>query len=569
MAAFDFALLKQLRAEGSASRSEDLLAGIITAILLVPQGMAYAMLAGLPPEMGLYASIVPPAVYALFGSSRALAVGPVAVAALMVANALTQHYSGEDQSAVFAGAMILAAETGLILVLLGVLRLGALVSFISHPVLSGFTTGAAILIITSQLKHLSGIGLERGDALTTVAAFLQRLDESHTPTLLFGIGAIVLLMLARKPLTTLLTSVGLSQRVATITGRTAPLVIVIGATVIAALTKADSYGLSVVGDIPAGLPVPSLGFFNAEGWAALLPSAVLIALVGYVESVSVAKVLAARRRQKINANQELTALGFSNIAAAIAGAMPVAGGFSRSVVNFEAGARTQLAAIVTAFLVAIVALFFTGWFYFLPDAILAGIIVVAVTQLIDIAGARAIWRYDRADGAALITTAIAVLILGIESGLVIGIVLSLALYLWRTSQPHMAVLGQVPGTGHFRNVNRHIVDTLPRALIVRVDENLYFANAGAVEDYLMRHINARPEINAVVLLMSAVSYIDASALEMLEHLEQDLRASGITMHLAEVKGPVMDRLRRTSFGQELAADRIHLSAKSAWDALTN
>jgi len=560
-------LLKQMQGSGAAHLSDDVLAGVITAILLVPQGMAYAMLAGLPPEMGLYASILPPIVYALIGSSRTLAVGPVAVAALMVANALSTHFGNESSEAALAGAMILAAETGALLLLMGIFRVGTLVSFISHPVLSGFTSGAALLIVSSQLKHLSGIQLERGDLFATVIPFFQRIGDIHVPTLMFGLISILLLLLARKPMARFLVARGIPHSTAAIIGRMAPLVIVIGSTVVAGVSQAEGYGLSVVGAIPGGLPVPDLDFLSAEGWVALLPSAVLIALVGYVESVSVAKVLAARRRQKIDANRELTALGMSNIAAAVGGAMPVAGGFSRSVVNFDAGARTQFAAIVTATLVAVVAAFFTDWFYYLPNAVLAAIIVVAVVQLVDISGAVAIWRYDRADGIALLATGLAVPFLGIESGLLIGIGLSLVLYLWRTSQPHMAILGRVPDTDHFRNVNRYRVDTLPSVLIIRVDENLYFANANAVETYLMQKVSCNEDVHDVVLLMSAVNYVDSSALEMLEHLEMDFRATGVSMHLAEVKGPVMDRLRHTKLGKALAASRIHLSAKHAWEAL--
>ena len=560
-------LLKQMQGSGAAHLSDDVLAGVITAILLVPQGMAYAMLAGLPPEMGLYASILPPIVYALIGSSRTLAVGPVAVAALMVANALSTHFGNESSEAALAGAMILAAETGALLLLMGIFRVGTLVSFISHPVLSGFTSGAALLIVSSQLKHLSGIQLERGDLFATVVRFFQRIGDVHVPTLLFGLISILLLLLARKPMARFLVARGIPHSTAAIIGRTAPLVIVIGSTVVAGVSQAEGYGLSVVGAIPGGLPVPDLDFLSAEGWVALLPSAVLIALVGYVESVSVAKVLAARRRQKIDANRELTALGMSNIAAAVGGAMPVAGGFSRSVVNFDAGARTQFAAIVTATLVAVVAAFFTDWFYYLPNAVLAAIIVVAVVQLVDISGAVAIWRYDRADGIALLATGLAVPFLGIESGLLIGIGLSLVLYLWRTSQPHMAILGRVPDTDHFRNVNRYRVDTLPSVLIIRVDENLYFANANAVETYLMQKVACNEDVQDVVLLMSAVNYVDSSALEMLEHLETDFRATGVSMHLAEVKGPVMDRLHHTRLGKALADSRIHLSAKHAWEAL--
>lgn len=560
-------LFDHLKARQQGALADDLLAGVITAILLIPQGMAYALLAGLPPEVGLYASIVPPFVYAFLGSSRALAVGPVAVAALMVASALSSYADG-DQAKYMLGALILAAETGILLLALGMFRLGALVSFISHPVLSGFTTGAAILIITSQLGHITGIGVPRGEALETLHAIAGRLGEINPETLVFGVAAILLLVLAQKPLQRLLRAVGLTERAAAIASRTAPLGIVIVATAVSALGDAESAaGVTVVGAIPAGLPTPTLSFLGASGWLDLLPSAVLIALVGYVESVSVAKALATRRRQKVDANQELTALGAANVAAAVAGAMPVAGGFSRSVVNFDAGARTQLAAIITSALVAMVALFFTAWFYHLPNAVLAAIIVVAVAKLIDMRTARRIWAYDRADGVALVATIVAVLVLGIEAGLLVGIGLSLALYLWRTSQPHLAVMGRVPGTEHFRNVCRHVVETDRRLLVVRVDENLYFANAESVESYLMAHLEAAEHVEHVVLVLSAVSYIDSSALEVLEHLEEDLRAADVTLHLAEVKGPVMDRLRSSALSAALGDHRVFLTTHQAVETL--
>ncbi|MES1944451.1 sulfate transporter [Salinisphaera sp. PC39] len=560
-------LIAQLREACPGDWVQDLIAGTVTAILLVPQGMAYALLAGLPPETGLYASIVPPLVYALLGTSRALAVGPVAVAALMVANALG-HYAGGDEARWLTGALILAAETGLLLLLLGALRMGALVSFISHPVLSGFTSGAALLIITSQLRHLTGIDLARGDAFDTVHAAVAHIGEIHWPTAAFAATAIVLLLLARGPLVRALSALGVDQQRALTVSRTAPLAVVAMATAAAAALHASGVqGLSIVGAIPAGLPRPDLAFLSAPGWIELAPSAALIALVGYVESVSVAKVLAARRRQKIDANRELVALGAGNLAASVAGAMPVAGGFSRSMVNFDAGARTQLAGIVTAVLVGLVALLFTGWFHYLPQAVLAAIIVVAVARLIDLDGARRIWRYDRADGLALAATFVAVLTLGIEIGLVIGIGLSLALYLWCTSQPHMAVVGRVPGTEHFRNIKRHTVETDPRVLAIRIDENLYFANAGQVEDYIARHLASAPQARYLLLVMAAVNYIDASGLEMLEHLEEDLTHAGVTLHLSEVKGPVQDRLKQTHLYARIA-DRIHLTTDRAVRSLT-
>ena len=557
-------LIQHIRSAGKGALGDDLIAGAITAILLIPQGMAYALLAGLPPELGLYASILPPAVYAFFGTSRSLAVGPVAVAALMVAAALAE-YAADDPQRWLSGAMILAFEVGALLFLMGLLRLGVLVNFISHPVLSGFTTGAALLIVLSQIPILLGLSLERGSAHQTLVGLWQNLSAVHLLTLAFSLLAVVALLLARSPLARALRAFGLGARASLLLTRMAPLAIVGASTLAAAVWLGDDPGLKIVGAIPAGLPTPDLSFLRAGGWLELAGPAVLIALVGYVESISVAKALAARRRQKIDPDQELRALGLANFGAAFASTMPVAGGFSRSVVNFDAGAQTQRAALMTSALVAVVALFFTHWFFHLPKAVLAAIIVVAVWQLVDFASVLRHLRYDRADGASQVATLVGVVVLGIEPGLLLGIGLSLVLYLWRTSQPHIALIGRVPGTEHFRNVQRHEVQTLPTALFIRPDENLYFANVAVVQKYIADQVADRQEVSDVVLVMSAVSYIDASGLEMLEHLSQDFSRAGIQLHLAEVKGPVMDRLKAAP--EVLAHLPVHLRSESVFEAL--
>ncbi|ORE87047.1 sulfate transporter [Oceanococcus atlanticus] len=557
-------LIAHIRNAPPGAMNDDLIAGAITAILLIPQGMAYALLAGLPAEMGLYASIVPPALYALFGTSRSLAVGPVAVAALMVAAALSEYADGEA-ARWMSGAMILAFEVGALLFLMGVLRLGVLVNFISHPVLSGFTTGAALLIVLSQVPILLGLSLPRGAAYETVLGVWHNLDAVHLLTLVFSCVAMLALLLARAPLSRALRQLGMPPRAALLLTRMAPLAIVAVGALAAARLQGAEQGLRIVGAIPAGLPLPSLGFFAADGWLALAGPAVLIALVGYVESISVAKALAARRRQKIDPDQELRALGLANFGAAFAGTMPVAGGFSRSVVNFDAGAQTQRAALVTSALVAVVAVFFTHWFFNLPKAVLAAIIVVAVWQLVDFRSVVRHLRYDRADGASQVATLLGVLIFGIEPGLLIGIGLSLALYLWRTSQPHIALIGRVPGTEHFRNVQRHAVQTLPTAVFIRPDENLYFANVAVVQKFIADQVAEQGDITDVVLVMSAVSYIDASGLEMLEQLVQDFARAGIRLHLAEVKGPVMDRLKAAP--EVLEHLPVHLSTEGVFEAL--
>ena len=547
---------------------QDLLAGTITAILLIPQALAYALLAGLPPEVGLYASIVPPLVYALLGTSRTLAVGPVAVAAVMVAAALTP-YAGGDPDKYLTGAMILSALTGTILLALGLLRLGWLTAFISHPVLSGFTTGAAIFIIGTQLAALSGIAVARdADFFGVLATVARQMGNINTITAGFGLTAMALLLFARQPLVRLLTARGVNPQTAAILGRTAPLLVVAAAILAAVVLDVHGRsGVAVVGAVPVGLPELRLDFLAQPGWLALLPSAALIALIAYVESISVAKALAFRRRERIDPDQELRALGVTNIVAACAGAMPVAGGFARSMVNFDAGARTQVAAIITACWVALAALLFTGLLTDLPKAVLAAIIVVAVWQLIDFAGLRHTWRYDRGDGAAQGATLIGVLVFGIELGLLIGVGLALVLFLYRTSRPHIAVVGRIAGTEHFRNIHRHVVETWPGLLLVRVDENLYFANVPKVESELQNLVVDREGLHDLVLIFSGVAYIDASALEMLENFELGLATAGIRLHLAEVKGPVLDRLRNSELLTRLGAERMHLSTEQAVAAL--
>jgi len=563
-----FPLLADLRRSSGRALAQDGVAGTITAILLIPQALAYALLAGLPPEVGLYASVLPVIVYALLGSSRVLAVGPVAVAAVMVSAALIP-YAGDDPARYLTGALILSGLSGVILLAMAALKLGWLTHFISHPVLSGFTTGAALYIVATQLSGLTGIPVPR-DAGTDgiVAALFGGRDRLNSETLVFGIGAMLLLFAARAPLLKLLTRLGMQRETAGSIGRTAPLLLVIACTVLSSVFDAHGrWGVAVVGEIPHGLPGLSLHFLAEDGWLQLLAPAAMIAIIGYVESISVAKALAFRRQEKIDPDRELLALGSTNVIAAIAGAMPVAGGFARSMVNYEAGARTQLAAAVTALWVALAALLFTGLLAPLPKAVLAAIIVVAVWQLVDFASLRHSWRYDRGDGAAQAATTVGVLVFGVETGLMIGAGLSLLLFLYRTSRPHIAVIGQVGDSEHFRNVLRHDVRTWPELLLLRIDETLYFANAPRVESELQAHIVEAKQPKDVVLVMSGVAYIDTSGLDVLEALEMALRQNGSRLHLAEVKGPVMDRLAGTDLLAALGGGHVHLSVHEAVAAI--
>lgn len=545
---------------------DDALAGTITAILLVPQALAYALLAGLPPEVGLYASVLPPIIYALMGSSRTLAVGPVAVAAVMVASALQQFADG-DSSRALAGALWLALLSGGFLLLFGLMRLGWLSYFVSHPVLSGFSTAAAITIIGTQIPALTGITGDRHVAFFGFAYdIFSRLKDTDAIVASAALVTMTWLFVGRYRLSHWLTALGLAASSATLATRVMPLVIVALALALSAYFDGPAH-VAVVGDIPQGLPLLSISFLWLDGWTGLIGSALLIAIIGYVESLSVARILAIRRRERVDPDQELLALGATNVGAAFCGGMPVAGGFSRSMVNFDAGARTQLAAIITAVWVALAAFALTDVLAPLPKLVLAAIVVVAVTQLIDFSSLRNTWRYDRRDGIAQAGTIIAVLALGIEPGLLIGMTLAIGLYLQRTSDPHIAVVGQVPGSEHYRNIQRHEVTTWPTLLLIRVDENIYFANAPAIEAHVMDLVADAPAAEHLVLILSGVANIDASGLEMLESVSHSLTDAGMTLHLTEVKGPVMDGLAQTTLLQTLGVARVHLSTQAAVDAL--
>ncbi|WOA32530.1 SulP family inorganic anion transporter [Alloalcanivorax xenomutans] len=545
--------------------SADGLAAVIVTLMLIPQSLAYALLAGVPAQMGLYASILPLVAYALFGSSRTLAVGPVAVISLMTAAAAGQ-VAGGDSATFLLATTVLALLSGLMLVGMGLLRLGWVANLLSHSVIGGFISASGLLIAASQLKHLLGIPLH-GDTLWALgASLLAQSGRIQWTTVILGLLTLAFLFWARSGLKSLLARTRLSASAADLVSKAAPVLAVILTTLAVEGLDLRRAGVATVGAIPGGLPALSLPAFDAELWRALLLPALLISLIGFVESVSVAQTLAAKRRQRIDSNAELTGLGMANLASAVSGGFPVTGGFSRSVVNFDAGARSPLAGILTAVGIALTALFFTPWFQALPKATLAATIIVAVLSLVDLGALARTWRYSRADGLAMAVTMAGVLLMGVEVGVIAGVLSSLLLFLWRTGQPHVAELGQVPGTEHFRNVQRHQVQVSPSVLSLRVDESLYFANARHLEDQIYDCVMQRPQIRHVVLLCSAVNQIDASALDSLESLNQRLGDAGVTLHLSEVKGPVMDRLRRSPFPKHLHG-RIFLTHFDALRAL--
>ncbi|PWR19645.1 SulP family inorganic anion transporter [Zavarzinia compransoris] len=545
--------------------ASDLVAAIVVTIMLVPQSLAYAMLAGLPPQIGLYASILPLVAYALFGTSRTLAVGPVAVVSLMTA-AAAGTVAAPGTPEYVAAALILALESGLILLAMAVFRLGFLANFLSHSVISGFISASGLLIAASQLKHILGVKAA-GDTLPALAAELfQGLSAVNPYTLAIGAVATVFLFWVRKRLKPLLVRLGLGARAADMVAKAGPVAAVVGSIAVVTGFALDAEGVKTVGLIPGGLPPLGLPLFDAGLWLALAGPALLISVVGFVESVSVAQTLAAKRRQRIDANAELVGLGAANVAAAVTGGYPVTGGFARSVVNFDAGAETPLAGVFTALGLLVTTLLFTPLFEKLPQAVLAATIIVAVLSLVDLGALGRTWRYSRADFAAMAVTIALVLLVGVEAGIVAGVAVSLLLFLHRTSRPHMAIVGRVPGTEHFRNVERHAVIESETVLSLRVDESLYFANARYLEDRIYDLIARRRSVRHVVLMCSAVNLIDASALESLEAIDARLKAAGVAFHLSEVKGPVMDRLKRTPFLEHLSG-RVFLSQQAALAAL--
>ena len=554
-----------LREYDRATLSHDLFAALIVALMLVPQSLAYAMLAGLPPQVGLYASIAPLLAYAALGSSRTLSVGPVAVVSLMTAAAIGDVARTGAVSSVEA-ALILALLSGIILLAMALLRLDILATFLSHPVISGFITASALLIAASQLKHVLGVSADGQTLIDLGPALVKAAPHANVPTLSIGVCAVVFLLWARKGLKPALLSFGVTKRSAEFVCKSAPVAAIIVTALVVSFGDLAAQGVRVVGSVPVGLPPLSLPHFDASVWRQLLPAAALISLIGFVESVSIAQTLAAARRERINANQELIGLGAANVAAALTSGYPVTGGFARSVVNFDAGARTQMASVFTAAGIALVALLLTPLFRNLPQATLAATIIVAVLSLIDLKTMRHTWRYSRSDFLAMAATIVVVLTIGVEAGLLAGVTLSIALYLWRTSRPHIAIVGQVPGTEHFRNVERHSVVISPSVLSVRVDESLYFADARYLEDRLYDEVARRPQVRHLVLVCSAVNYIDASALDSLELIVDRLRQAGVTFHLSEVKGPVLDRLQRSQFLEHLTG-RVFLSQHQAMATL--
>jgi sulfate permease, SulP family len=545
----------------------DFIAGIIVTIMLIPQSLAYALLAGLPPEVGLYASILPLVAYAFFGSSMTLAVGPVAVTSLMTASALIPlAVAGTELYVVLA--VQLAFISGLIYLAFGFLKLGFLAHLLSHPVISGFISGSAILITIGQLKYILGVEIANLNVVETVIALWDVLPVLNRTTLIIGISTVTFLFFAKTLLPHYLCNVGLEKKTADMVSKLAPmLVVAVSIFVVTVLDLNVNYGVSIVGYVPSGIPDIH---YSLPSWSVVqslwLP-ALLISVIGFVESVSVGQSLAIKRQQKINLNRELYGLGAANLASAFSGGYAVTGGFSRSVVNFSAGANTPLAGVISAAFMMLVLIGFTDSFSNLPQAVLSGTIIVAVLGLVDFSTLKDTWGFDKADSAAFILTFIGLIGLGIEEGILIGVIFSLGAYFWRASHPHIAIVGRIPGTEHFRNVERHRVEVDSKVLTLRVDESLFFGNVQGVEEIIYSKIANNPNLTDVLLIMSAVNRIDSTALMVLSDINRTLNNANKRLHLAEVKGPILDTLKHTEFYKMLTG-KCFLSAHKAYNELT-
>ncbi len=529
----------------------DLSAGLTVGVMLIPQGMAYAMIAGLPPIYGLYAATIPLIIYALFGTSRQLAVGPVAMVSLLTATGVSALAETGSENFI-ALAISLAFLVGILQFTLGVFRMGFLVNFLSHPVISGFTSAAALIIGFSQLKHLLGIDIPRTHHIHEIV--WQAVEKSaaiNPATLAIGISGIALILILRR----------INRAIP------APLLAVFfGILLVSLLGLDETYSVKIVGNIPKGLPQFSMPVPEMSQIRVLIPMALTIALVGFMESIAVAKALQAKHKDyKIDANQELIGLGLANIGSSFFSSYPVAGGFGRSAVNDQAGAKTGLAAIISSLVVILTLLFFTPYFYHLPKAILASIIMVAVSGLIDIKEARHLWHSDRRDFYMLLATFLATLSLGIEQGIGIGVLLSLAMVIYRSTRPHLAILGRIPGTPFYRNIDRFAdLEVREDVLILRFDAQLYFANVNFFRNKISELTEGREEqLKAVVISADSMNNIDSSGIHALEEVAHELRQKGIRLFLVGVKGPVRDALERSGFTQKLGKDHFFMRIQDA------
>ncbi|MEC7105863.1 MAG: sulfate permease [Pseudomonadota bacterium] len=546
--------------------SHDIMAGLIVGMVTIPQAVAYALLAGVPPQSGLYACLLPMVLYAVFGSSKQLVVGPVAVAALLV-TATVSELAPRYSEAYLGITTLLCLQVGLILCVLRLTKMGGLVTLLSHPVINGFVNAAAILIIISQLPGLTGIHIDDptnpSTALLGVAA---QLDKANVTALAFGLVALVFLSISRALIARLLHKARVAEANTHPLTRIGPMLCaVVAATLVATFGLQDN--LTTVGIIPAGLPQMTLPPMSLTLWLELLPAALIIAVVSYVESYSIGTTLAARTEDRINANQELIALGLANLGAGVTGAYPVAGSFSRSSVNFAAGGRTPVSSLVCALVIILTLLFFANLFVTLPNAVLAAIVMTSVLGLIDFSKIRNNWRIYRDDSLTELATLLLVLVVGVELGLLAGVALSVALFIRNSSQPNITQVGRLGESEQFRSVKRYPVNLHEQILALRIDENIFFANAVQIEEKLLRRVLGRHGTKHLLLVCNAVNHIDATGLSMLLRVNQQLQSSGVQLHFSDIKGPLMQQLDQTELARGISGE-IFFNADQAFKSLT-
>ena len=531
----------------------DALAGLVVLFVTVPQVVAYAFLAGMPAEAGLYTAIFALTAYAAFGSSRALAVGPTAIVGMMTLEAASL-YATPGTAAYGEVVVQLCMVTGLVLIFLRVVNFGSVVAFLSHALVTGFISAAAILVISNQLPSILGLPASPDTRIIDVYVYLFNAAEQANPyVLVVSLGAILLLVFCKMYLGIILKKMRLRDSLIDSLVKSAPMyVVLLGVLIVQMLALDQAPGVPVVGDIPARMPDIALVAPGLEEFRNLLPSALLIAMVIFMESTSIGTAMAGKTRDRINPNQELVGLGAANLGASLVGGFPVAGSFARSIVNFSSGAVSPVASLVTALLVMVTVLLFAPAFYYLPQGALSAIIVVSAWQLIDIQAVKKIFSFNAMDAMTFSCTFIAVLVLGVESGVLVGIIVSFVLLIRSSSKPHIAVVGRVGDSEHFRNVERYDVKTSPLVLALRVDESLYFVNTRFIETFVLNQLAEKREVEHVLLICTATNFIDTSGLEMLEELSENLQETDVTLHLAEVKGPVMDKLKETGFYKNMS-----------------
>ena len=549
-----FPALKWLKTYHPRHFKADVVAALIVLAMLVPQGMAYAMLAGLPPVMGIYASILPMIIYAFTGSSTTLSIGPVAIISMMVFSAL-QPLFAVGSTAYIEAACLLAIMVGIISLILGLFRFGFLIQLISHPVIKSFIIASALLIALGQFKFLLDIPLQTNNIPEFIGSLV--INFHHISFLSMGVSLAAISILVFLP----------KWVRSDFLNKTIPLLLVLSSIIVVYAFSLDQHGLKTVGIIPTGLPSFHFPTWNLDLVQKLLPSAFMIAMISFVESLAIAQATALQKRDDLNSNQELIALGLANIAAGINMGFAVSGSLSRTVVNSDAGAKTPMSGVMSSLLMIAVSLYFTSFFQNLPLTILAATIFVSIWKLISFLPFFETWKYSKADGLAMWATFFGVTCIDISTGLVIGIILTFILLLWRISRPHIAVIGLVEGTQHFRNVSRYDVLTTETIASFRIDENLNFLNAHVLKGYIITELSHNPQIQHVVINCSSISNIDLSAVEMLEDLNRELLQLGIQLHLSEVKSPVMDRLNSSRLINMLSG-KIFLSHYQAIQTLS-